>query len=381
MPYHLATPQRYYENPYTITKPLQATKTLRESPKKYILQPNMKFRKKHPTKSFTLVELIVVIAIIAIISSVVFVALDPAKRFADARNAKRHTAVQSILDAIKMHQVDNDGVLASGIDTTLRIIGTDVSECDLVCGVIGASTEVSVRVSSDDDDAEEQDPPNGDMYMDSTDLELVNEGSTDQEVGMRFQNIEIPQGANILSSYIEFTVDEGDTETTNLTFYGEDIDNAPTFVNVDGNITSRTKTSESVDWDNVPDWEHADDTHQTPDLSSIIQEIIDRDGWVSGNSIVIIVDGTGERTAESYDGTPSEAPLLVIEYTTGSEELTASSCLDLNATLQGYLNTIPIDPKIGSEEKTYYAIKEQVPAGIKVVACRPENDQSIELSR
>jgi hypothetical protein len=53
---------------------------------------------------------------------------------------------------------------------------------------------------------------------------------------------------------------------------------------------------------------------QTPNIASIIQEIVNRPGWSSGNSIVIIVTGTGERTAESYDGNPNGAPLLHLEY-------------------------------------------------------------------
>jgi hypothetical protein len=53
---------------------------------------------------------------------------------------------------------------------------------------------------------------------------------------------------------------------------------------------------------------------QTPDIAPIIQEIVNRPGWSSGNSLVIIVSGTGERVAESYRGDPAGAPLLHVEY-------------------------------------------------------------------
>lgn len=59
-----------------------------------------------------------------------------------------------------------------------------------------------------------------------------------------------------------------------------------------------------------------DPDQRTPDLSSIVQEIMDRPGWSGGNSLVIIITGTGEWVAESYNGDPRGAPLLHVEYTT-----------------------------------------------------------------
>src|SRR3989344_9006607 len=71
-------------------------------------------------KGFTLIELLVVIAIISILAVVVFVALDPATRFADARNSRRWNDVNNLLTAMHECIVDNDGVLATcGISTSL----------------------------------------------------------------------------------------------------------------------------------------------------------------------------------------------------------------------------------------------------------------------
>jgi len=65
--------------------------------------------KKHKYGGFTLVELLVVVGIIAIIASVVFVTLEPARRFGDARNSARWSEVVSILNAVIKYQVDNNG--------------------------------------------------------------------------------------------------------------------------------------------------------------------------------------------------------------------------------------------------------------------------------
>ncbi len=60
-------------------------------------------------KGFTLIELLVVIAIIGILVAVIFVALDPATRFGQARDAVRQNDVPEILSSIKLYQVDNGG--------------------------------------------------------------------------------------------------------------------------------------------------------------------------------------------------------------------------------------------------------------------------------
>ena len=56
----------------------------------------------------------------------------------------------------------------------------------------------------------------------------------------------------------------------------------------------------------------------TPDLKTIVQEIIDRSGWNSGQSMAFkIVFSEGERIAKSYDGESGQAPLLHVEYNDG----------------------------------------------------------------
>lgn len=82
-------------------------------------------------KGFTLIELLVVIAIIAILATVVFVALDPVTRFADARDSRRWNDVNSILTAVHQYIVDNDGTLPPGLTTgqTITELGT-CGTCD-----------------------------------------------------------------------------------------------------------------------------------------------------------------------------------------------------------------------------------------------------------
>lgn len=97
-------------------------------------------------KGFTLIELLVVIAIIAILTVIVFVALNPAKRFADARNARRWSDVNSVLTAIHEYIVDNNGVLPTGVSTSMAQtqLGSAATGCDNDgCGAVAACLDLS----------------------------------------------------------------------------------------------------------------------------------------------------------------------------------------------------------------------------------------------
>ncbi len=78
-------------------------------------------------KGFTLIELLVVISIIAILATVVFVALDPVTRFADARNSRRFSDINNILTAVHEYVVDNKGALPAGL--TAGQAATELGSC------------------------------------------------------------------------------------------------------------------------------------------------------------------------------------------------------------------------------------------------------------
>ncbi len=84
-------------------------------------------------KGFTLIEILVVIAIIAILAAIVLVAINPAKRFQDARNSQRQANVEAILSAIQQNIVDNKGLTTCTIPTTtagvIKSGATDLTGC------------------------------------------------------------------------------------------------------------------------------------------------------------------------------------------------------------------------------------------------------------
>lgn len=90
-------------------------------------------------RGFTLIELLIVIGIIAILAALTFVAVDPATRFAEARNAERWSATNSVLNAVLKFQVDSDGSIPSAIDAVAgssQVLGTAASGCDTTCSAV-----------------------------------------------------------------------------------------------------------------------------------------------------------------------------------------------------------------------------------------------------
>ena len=229
-------------------------------------------------------------------------------------------------------QVDGPGAVgfgdASAVDTTVSFsaAGTYVLRLTADDGELSASDEINiavnevegveVRVAASSDDAEER--ASGGMRLTSSDLDLVYHGSN-QTVGMRFNGVDIPQGATIVNAYLQFQVEETTSEATSLSIGGEAIDNAATFTSSAGDISSRARTAAAVTWSPVA-WAtvgEAGPDQRTPNIAPVIQEIVNRPGWTSGNSLVIVITGTGERVAESYDGVSAGAPLLHVEYSLG----------------------------------------------------------------
>jgi type IV pilus assembly protein PilY1 len=171
------------------------------------------------------------------------------------------------------------------------------------------------RVIQSKDDAEEY-KVNQDMYF-NTDLDIggFDAASNDTWVGLRFQNLDIPQGATVTRAYIEFTAAAASAANNfSFTIRGQLDDDTVQFSTTDGNISSRSGTSSAVVWTGTTAWVSGV-TYQTPDLSAIVQEVVTREGWHSKNSMVFKIDGTGKRDAKPYDASASQAPLLYVEFT------------------------------------------------------------------
>jgi len=81
-------------------------------------------------KGFTLIEILIVIGLIAVLAGVLIVALNPARQFAQARNAQRWNNVDTILSAVISNLTDNKGTFtcaAGTIPATAKVMADATS--------------------------------------------------------------------------------------------------------------------------------------------------------------------------------------------------------------------------------------------------------------
>ncbi|MEM8732668.1 MAG: hypothetical protein AAGG44_00495 [Planctomycetota bacterium] len=175
-------------------------------------------------------------------------------------------------------------------------------------------------VTSSEDDAEER--ITHEVNLDSDDLDFgqssVGGFETAVAIGLRFQGINVTQGSKIKRAYLQFTKDDSPTEAepTKLTIWAELAPNAAPFKVDRNNITSRSTTRKSIVWEPQP-WtqeERRSASQRSPDLSQLVQEVVDQKGWKPGSAVVFVITGTGERDALTFDSEEKgSAPMLHLE--------------------------------------------------------------------
>ncbi|MGE3651483.1 MAG: pilus assembly protein, partial [Reyranellaceae bacterium] len=150
-------------------------------------------------------------------------------------------------------------------------------------------------------------------------------------LGVRFTNIAIPQGAVIKHAHIEFVA--AATSATDIIapvfeIRGHKLTDAPTFANSGDKIDGRNKTTEMVEWSgtDLGAWVQ-NASYSTPDLTKVVQEMVDQSGWCGNNAmsfeVKAISGDTDARVAYSSDYVPpaadpngsngAYAPVLVVD--------------------------------------------------------------------
>ena len=187
---------------------------------------------------------------------------------------------------------------------------------------------LDIRVAASTDDCTRTDV-NTDTTLIYNWLGQVNNGHDD--CGTRYLNVTVPKNAAIVTAYVTFTQEYNYTGAPcQLTTQGQAADNAPTFINSNADFDGRPRTTARVNWN--AGGGGVGTTFNSDELKTVIQEIVNRSGWVSGNALVLFFKDNSSpvgnyRGVYSYDGSTTKAPLLHIEYstTTVNDTVTISS--------------------------------------------------------
>jgi len=154
-------------------------------------------------------------------------------------------------------------------------------------------------------------------------------GSGNITSGFRFTNMPIPKKAQMKYAYINFTVDGTYTAPLSLNIYGEDTGNSATFT---GSSTpaNRSTPYSPISWNITDQWDLGL-RRTSPDLSSVIQNIVNRSDWVNGNSLSVIIKNAGSNVRrviayERASSDPSLSPAKVLStYTVTTTQVTYNS--------------------------------------------------------
>ncbi len=137
----------------------------------------------------------------------------------------------------------------------------------------------------------------------------------DRYVALRFQDVPICTGCEVLQAYVQFTAHSANDSDVVLGIRAQNTADAPPLT--DGNIavSALALAATGEQWRIEDPWlvGGAGLAERTPNLTAIMQEIVNLEDWTPGNSLVLVFTGKqGRRDAASFS--TAAAPELRLRY-------------------------------------------------------------------
>lgn len=173
-------------------------------------------------------------------------------------------------------------------------------------------TDITVAVTAGADDYYSSPPSFFDAA--STSIRIGGSAAVPQTGGALFRNVAIPAAATITTCFVRFTGAATDTRNGNDVIRFEYADDPTNPTDYSG-VASRTRTTASVTWPAASPTSGV--TIDTPDLSTVLQEVIDRPGWVSGNNVHLLIDwvsGNNDVQLASFNHATLTEPVLHVTF-------------------------------------------------------------------
>ncbi len=174
---------------------------------------------------------------------------------------------------------------------------------------------ITTKITTSMNDAEQD--LSGVIDLNSNDLDFRSTNLS----GVRF-TLDVPPGAPVEQAYITFTAKSNSSGNNTLTFRAQASGDAPAFSTAEQNLSYRDLGAASVKW-SPGNWTDGQ-VYSSPNLSSLIQQVINRSDYQQGNQIVITVGASAsndnKRSARTFDynGTSDQAPSLTVLHKSSS---------------------------------------------------------------
>jgi len=190
-----------------------------------------------------------------------------------------------------------------------------------VAVIYPSSSTVSLQVSSSHSDAGAWWDPHGGYWEWTLDESHVSVGGFTNgpkyHGGLRFTNVQIPQGAEIISAVLKTCADQTCYGTgARWNIYGQDAGDCNQF-STQEDFLARPKTTAKTDTGFLSIWVEGQ-WYQSPNISAIIQEIVNRQDWQQSNALTLLLYGHEEaRTTHeirSYDADPNQAAVIEVTF-------------------------------------------------------------------
>ncbi|MEL6845050.1 MAG: hypothetical protein AAFP02_17730, partial [Bacteroidota bacterium] len=176
----------------------------------------------------------------------------------------------------------------------------------------GGATAIVRPVAIVADDAEEIEDSG---LMELTDLELDLDFRPNKMVGIRFTNLNIPQGAIITEAFIRFTASTDNQLGANISIEAQNALNPATFTLSNSNLSNRSRLAQSYNW-NTSLWT-AGQTYDSPSLIPLAQALLEQAAANTSinNMVFIFTTSSGRSSANSYEALdPTTRPTLYLEW-------------------------------------------------------------------
>jgi prepilin-type N-terminal cleavage/methylation domain-containing protein len=106
-------------------------------------------KKLNNKQGFTLIEILLVVAAIAILAGIVILAINPNKQLGETRNAQRRADIATILNATYQYSIDNNGTLPTIPTGTCSLVAAN-QVCKLTAtGTCSTGIDLSVLTTAE----------------------------------------------------------------------------------------------------------------------------------------------------------------------------------------------------------------------------------------